>query len=183
MEIEVKLKVQDSKDIKQRLENKGVKFSEPAKQVDYYFKQKGKEMEPQCKGSFLIRTRDSGGRHFLTYKELTGFTGEWIEYETGVESIEEMNKILRAIGYTNLLTMTKIRHSGKYEGLTICLDDINELGEYVEIEAIDDDPAAAKERIMQFINSLNLKNVTIEQRGYPQIIFERMGIRYDESLR
>jgi len=177
MEIEVKAKVSNLNIIKRKLRKMGVHFGKPDKQIDHYFKQKGKEKEPQGPGSALLRVRESGKRLDLTVKKLTDRKGVWEEYEV-TTSDKNIFKILHAIGFVEVFTITKTRTEGTYKQYQICLDKIKELGNYIEVERFGRGGKNIQEEIITFLYDLGIKHHQLERQGYAQILFEKMGVKY-----
>lgn len=177
MEIEVKATIQNLISIKQQLQKIGVRFNKPIQQVDHYFKFKDREWEPQGPGSPLLRVRKTGEKLELTAKKLTKRKGVWEEYETTVSNKNIFN-ILSAIGFVDVLVITKTRLTGNYKQYQLCLDMIKELGSYIEIETFGKDGKRIQKEIITFLESIGIQTQQIERRGYAQILFERMGIQY-----
>ncbi|WP_254809958.1 class IV adenylate cyclase [Natronosalvus amylolyticus] len=57
------------------------------------------------------------------------------EHETGVEDGETMDDVLCALGFEPVATVYKERERYALEGYTVTLDAVDDVGEYVEIEA------------------------------------------------
>lgn len=177
MEIEAKVKVESLNAVKKKLIDMGAQFSEKKKQVDYIFKQKGKEYAEQGPGDYIWRIRKSA-RNTLTFKALTETAGVWVEHETEIGNIEEMKKILLKSGFSQVLTMTKERTPGELGDFELCLDDIKELGTHLEIALDSTDEKTAKKRIVELLNKLGYDENQIIHKGYVAILFERMGVRF-----
>lgn len=178
MEIEAKVKVKDLEGIKQKLISIGATFGQKEKQLDFYYKEKGKEMEPQKPGSVLLRIRSQGDKSFFTIKALTNQKGAWIEHEVKIDSFKEMQRILSKMNYVKVLTLTKERMLGGYKDFEICLDNIKGLGTFLEVALDCNNKEEGRKRIIEFLNSLGFKEKEIEHRGYPRILFEKQGIKY-----
>lgn len=179
MEVEAKVRVSNLKEVKRKLVKLGAKFSKIKTQADFYYKEKGKELEPQRPGSSLLRIRHQGKKKFLTLKALTEQEGAWIEHEVEIDSDDKMHNLLLALGYTRALTITKERTPGMFGEFELCLDDIQELGLYLEISLDSEDKENAKKKLVSFLNSLGFKEEYIEHRGYARILFEKMGVKYE----
>lgn len=181
MEIEVKVKIEDIEEVKKKLMEMGVVFSEPKQQIDDYYKQKGKETETQRQGSYIIRIRSENGKFFLTMKILTGKQGVWEEFETKISDKEQMEKMLDKMGYVVVISKVKERTQGKFNDFEINLDKIEGLGNFVEFELITDDSKKAKERILSLIEKLGLPKENIIHKGYVRLLFEKMGVKYEDN--
>lgn len=182
MEIEVKAKLKDLKQIRKRLLQIPVQFSKSKTQVDHYYKLRGREMELQKPGSYLIRIREDDDKNYLTMKKLTKERGVWEEHELAIENYREMDIILREIGFVEIFTLHKKRTITKYKNYKICLDDVRELGPYLEIELVvkKGDFLKLQDNIKSFMFSLGIQENQIEKRGYPQILLMDMGVKYEE---
>ena len=102
MEIETKIKVDNLNDAKKKLVSLGATFSHTTRQIDDYYKEKGKEKETQRPGSFLLRIRKQKEKSQLAFKALTNKTGVWIEHETDISKPEEVEKILEFLNYVKI---------------------------------------------------------------------------------
>ncbi len=181
MEIEVKVKVENLEEVKKKLESIGAKFGSPKKQVDNYYKQKGKEMELQKAGSFLLRIRSENEKSILTMKLLTGKQGVWEEYETEISNKKDMERILEKLGFVKVISKVKTREQGKLNEFEVNLDKIEGLGDFVEFELISDNSEEAKKRILRLIEKLKLPKENIIHKGYARLLFEKMGVEYEDN--
>jgi len=177
-EIEVKVKIGNVAKVKEKLEKLGIVWSNPKTQVDGYFRLKGQENATQRPGSYILRIRRNGKASF-TMKALTDRYGVWEEYETEIGDAGELEKILSKAGFVEVLTLHKKRTSGKYKKFSLELDQIDELGNYLEAEVIGGDGDALQEEIKEFFKSLGLDEKNIERRGYPEIILGSRGLKFE----
>ncbi len=178
MEIEVKVKIDDLSKLKKGIESLGATWSETKTQVDSYFKQKDDVDAVQKPGSFILRVRrDSKVK--LTFKAFTDRRGVWEELETGIEDPDVMEKILEKTGFVNVLTLHKKRTSTKYQQFSLEIDEIEELGDFLEAEVMGEDGEKLQEEIKQFFLSLGLSADKIDRRGYPEMIFEERGQKFE----
>tara|TARA_Y100000310_G_scaffold240778_1_gene244682 strand:- start:1648 stop:2202 length:555 start_codon:yes stop_codon:yes gene_type:complete len=178
MEVEARVKVDSLEEVKEKLVGLGAEFYKEKNQVDSIFKKKGDELKPQGPGDFILRIRESD-KNFLTFKALTETTGAWVEHETEVQNAEEMNEILVKSGFSKALTMTKKRLCGALDDFELCLDDIKELGTFIEIALDSDDEKKAKEEIVGLLNKLGFDESQIVHKGYVAILFERQGVKFN----
>ena len=177
-EIEVKVKIESVEAVKKKLEGIGVKWEKAKTQVDSYFRLKDLVNAVQKPGSYILRIRRDA-KNFFTLKALTDRRGVWDEYETGISDPDQLEKILTKIGFVNVLTLHKIRTSGKYKDLSLEIDEIKELANYLEAEAIGTNGEKLQEKIKKLFLSLGLKEKNVERRGYPEIILESRGYKYE----
>ncbi len=178
MEVEVKARLKDLKQIKKKLESLGAKFSAPVEQCDAYFKSKGFDAKPEGPGAWIMRIRTSNGKSKLTFKELTEILGAWKEFETGIENAEQARKMLEAMGLVNAFTLNKSRIYGELEGFELCLDDVKELGYYLEVALESEEKEDSRNKIISFLKKIGVNEKDIEKRGYGEIISEKLGYRF-----
>ena len=178
MEVEVKAKVKDMVELKKKFEDMGASFNTPVSQVDAYFKPKGFDEKPEGPGSWIVRIRDSNDKKTLTLKALTEILGAWVEYETAIENGEQARKILDTMGLVNVFTLNKKRSYGKIGEFEVLLDDVKELGEYLEVALESDEKEKTREKIINFMKSAGISESDIERRGYGEIIGEKLGHRF-----
>ncbi len=181
MEIEVKVKVDNLEDAKKKLLNLGTKFEAPKKQIDDYYKLKGREKETQKSGSYLLRIRRENNDSFFTMKVLTGKQGIWEEYETKISNPDDMKKILEKMGFVKVISKIKTRERGTFGDFEINLDRIEGLGDFVEFQLISDNGEVAKKRILNLIDKLKLPKDNIIHKGYVRLLFEKMGVKYEDN--
>jgi predicted adenylyl cyclase CyaB len=176
-EIEVKIKLENVSKIKKKLEDLGVSWKPPQTLIDKYYRPYGKERETQRPGSFIVRIRRAN-ENSLAVKGLTGRKGVWEEYETKIGDAEAMEKILDKLGYNCVVTFHKKRTSTRYGDFGLEIDEIEELGNYLEAEAIGTEGKKLQEEIKGFFKKLDLPESNIERRGYPEIVMESQGVKF-----
>jgi len=177
-EIEVKVKIDNIEKVKGDFERLGVVWSAPKPQIDCYYRLKDQFGAAQKPGSYILRIRQETNPTF-TMKALTDRRGVWEERETKIENPKELEKILQKIGFVNVLTLHKKRTSGEYEKFKLEIDEIRELGNYLEVEVKGQDGEKIQNEIKKLFLSLGLPERNIERRGYPEIIFEERGQKFE----
>ena len=182
MEVEVKAKITELENFRKKLIEMGTKFNKPVTQEDRYFKPKGHEKEVSGPGNFIVRIRNEEGKHTLTTKALTEIRGAWKEFETDIEKPEEVEKMLMMFGFVNVFNLTKKREMGELEDFEVILDDVKELGNFIEI-ALDAEDAGdteeARKRIIDFFSKIGLNEDQLDKRGYGEIVGEQLGHKFE----
>ncbi|MFH1506613.1 MAG: class IV adenylate cyclase [archaeon] len=175
MEVEARVKVESLEDIKKKLVDMGAEFFEPKKQNDAVFKRKDLISKVAKPGDFILRIRQST-KNILTFKALTDRAGVWIEHETEIKDSEQLRSILEKTGFIEQVSMHKTRIPGTLGDFELCLDDIEELGTYIEIALDSEDGNDAKEKIIGLLNKLGFAEKDIVHKGYVAMLFERLGV-------
>ena len=95
------------------------------------------------------------------------------EYEFTVDDGNTARQMLTALGWQKVVTVDKIRLESKTEDYTICIDEVAELGLFIELEVLTEDSADVKNIQQQMYNFL--KNLNIDGKLWK--------IPYDTSIR
>ncbi|MGN0392328.1 MAG: class IV adenylate cyclase [Bariatricus sp.] len=140
-EIEIKMPVEDLNGLKRRLLRKGFQEEVTIRENDMYY---NSEYHDVKKLGEALRIRKSTDVATGQTKAQINFKGEKIdqvsmsrlEYETGVDNPEYMDKILRALGFFQVAGVTKTRCYMKRDEMTACLDQVEGLGDFLELEVI-----------------------------------------------
>jgi adenylate cyclase class 2 len=93
------------------------------------------------------------------------------EIELEVEDLVRMSAILEKVGFNPYLRVAKHRIVYSYQGIEFCLDRVEGLGEFVELEYEGDDLSEGRERIMSLKRELGLEGN--ERRSYLELLLEK----------
>jgi adenylate cyclase, class 2 len=177
-EIEIKLRAENFGELKKKLKDKGCVLSEPISQHDviYSFQNSTDEFVQAKEGNNILRLRHLKDTTQFNLKQQRSSEMDNLEYETDVKDPEAMHKILLALGWTPVVEVKKLRQKGKLGGYEICLDQVETLGTFVELEKLaeeDADPSRVREELFAELESLGLSRQDEETRGYDTQIFQR----------
>ena len=152
IEIEAKIKVADLGEFGKRLEQVAGRLQSRVIQRDFYYDRAVEPLQGAGSGLRLRQETDHSKRekNVLCFKGPVNHSGslkerEEIEFE--VRDTRKVQDFLHALGYDLCLTFEKHRTVWLLDECVVCLDQVVELGDYIEIEgpseqAIDD--AASK---------------------------------------
>ncbi len=155
-EIEVKAYLKDKESVIKKLTDLGATFAKPIRQVDSVFECEEKVSENETKHSVRIRYLDDG-RCIFTAKDRMKQVMANSEYETEIKDGKAMEQALALMGYAITSTLDKVRLVAHYQDLDICLDDVEELGSFIEVEKFsDEDPHQVVEELFQFLMTLGI---------------------------
>lgn len=136
---EVELKVEASLDqVRSRLTDLDAIDRGRVEQRDTYYDAPHRSFSETDEALRLREIRGSSpDRTELTYKgplvETASKTRE--EVQTGVENGEAADRLFRRLGFDAAATVSKVRHRYELDGYTVTLDDVEGVGEFVEVEA------------------------------------------------
>jgi len=189
-EIELKIKLSKTKfqEILDKLHKLGkfVKFSHHID--DYYTPVHGNFLEAKYPFEWLaIRRRDE--KVLLNYKhwypENAKYTTHCDEYETEIISPVQLKMILKALNFRKFVSVVKKRNVFLYkDGLEIALDEVKDLGYFVEVEAVKDFGSLknARKAIFIFTKSMGLTETKTVPGGYASELMRRRRLAMREKF-
>lgn len=136
-EVEVKAKLIDRQAVMEKLESFGCVFGEELHQIDRVFIPDGVSFPPSVdSGVGILRVRKSNDTYIFTLKIQQGNRQDSIERELEILDGDRMVEILRLLKYQEVPTVDKQRIKTNYKDMEIVLDEVKELGEFIEVEKI-----------------------------------------------
>lgn len=159
-EVEVKARLKNRKVILQKLKSLGCNFSEELHQVDHIFTPKG-TIFPTPFEVPVLRVRMQGDIYFFTLKIAQGSRQDSLERELEITDGEKMIQILELIGYQKCSIVDKKRIKTNFNDIEIALDDVKNLGEFIEAEKIlkhenHEDRKKIQEQLFEFLVTLGV---------------------------
>lgn len=143
-EIEIKATLDQRSTIVAALEAQEVVLSEPITQHDVVWGRVGVNGGDDNTAPWLrIRseTREGVTRHLFTLKRSVTNQLDSIEHETEVSDPSELKRIIEQLGFELYSDLTKTRQKAHIGKIEICLDTVDELGDFIEAEKLTDDDA------------------------------------------
>ncbi|MGW1131886.1 class IV adenylate cyclase [Streptomyces griseoluteus] len=181
MEVESKVRLEPGEEdrLASTLKQLAIAPGEPARQRDVYYKERGFRDRVQGPGSYLVRVRYTDAGTTLNMKRLTAQDGVWEETETSVGRGEVAESIIQAIGAEHAVTVAKVRRMATVDDLEVIIDEVDDLGTFLELAVeTDDDTAAARAKIDAFLGTLRIAPERVELRGYPTMLLEAQGVKF-----
>jgi adenylate cyclase, class 2 len=174
-EVEVKIRITDLVSIKGTLESKGCKFSEPVVQEDIVYIPADVPMIPVEPGVNVLRIRKQPGKILFTLKQSTvGNHLAKLEKELEIKDPEVMGEIITLLGFKEMAHTTKTRIKCKIGDYEICLDHVNELGDFLEIEKITaEDPSIVQREMIDFLQNLGVNTSDQVHVGYDVLYIQK----------
>ncbi len=152
----------------------------------YYYDPLRKNLKPNTYGKTFecLRIRNYAGESKLTYKQDVYNKEIWQysnENEVSIDNFNEMDKILSQLGFQKLLTIHNKRKYYIHENYKIVLEDVENLGIYLEVEFKGDlqkeEINQEKQKIWHFIKSLKLKTSEELNAGKPELFIIKHKIQ------
>jgi len=176
-EIEVKIRVKDLEAIAKLLTERGCALSAPIHQHDTIYSPKGstEEFTNAKEGDIIPRIRRINESVVeFNIKQQRSSEGDNIEYETEVKAADAMHQSLLLLGYKPEIEVKKVRRHGKLGEYEICLDEVEGLGSFIELEKLapdDVDPMAIREELFKTLEPLGTSRADEETKGYDSLLY------------
>jgi adenylate cyclase class 2 len=135
-EIEVKYQVDDLAELLAAFKARGLALSAPVHQDDQAYAQDGWQYGMSKLGVAFARLRTQDGRHLFTLKRPTDNELSCLEYETEVANREQMHQAILQLGFYPTVRIVKARRTARCDGLSLCLDAVERVGAFLEVEKV-----------------------------------------------
>jgi len=173
-EIEVKAKVKDFKLIIRKLEKIGCKLSKSIIQKDTIFVEKPEEFDKFESGKNILRIRQQNDKTFFTLKKSLANELDSYEREVKIDDAGQLKDLIGALGFEETVRVNKEREKCKYKDMEICLDKINGLGNFIEVEKLStDDSIKIQKDLFGFLQSIGVKKEDRVTNGYDTLIYRK----------
>jgi len=180
VEVEIQVIIKNPERVETRL-NKVGKFIKSRKQVDKYFVPPQRDFFVKDMPDEYLRVRYEEDRNHLNYSFLHFGEDGWLrstdEYETLVDTPEIVEEIFKKIGLILKVTVEKTRKYFDCGDFEVTLDQIEDLGDFMEVEAKKDFGGVDKTRqaCSDFLNSLDVEYETKKDMGYPRMLYKKLN--------
>lgn len=170
IEIEIKAELKDKKFVEKKLKQLGARYIGKKHQIDYYFSPP--HMSYGGKGLyFRIRHDSISMRSRLEYHiSKSGHVGE--EYEIDISDHRMALKILELLDFKPEVTIEKVRDTYQLRDVTIDLDKVKNLGNFIEIEILDQNPKKSEEKILEMAARLGISQREFSEHNYFNQMYE-----------
>ncbi|MFF5110275.1 class IV adenylate cyclase [Streptosporangium sp. NPDC000509] len=158
-EIEVKYRVSDLAALEDALVRRGALLSAPVHQDDQAYAEDGWTYAQPKIGRSFARLRTQQGRHLFTVKKPVDNAMACLEHETTVSDREQMHHAITLMGFHPTIRIVKVRRTATLGDMTICVDEVEHAGAFVEIERTvqgQESGVAVQEELDGFARSLGV---------------------------
>jgi adenylate cyclase, class 2 len=143
-EIEVKYRVDDLEGLLAALKARSIEVSDPFHQDDQAYAPAGWQFGDGKLGVSFLRLRTVAGRHYFTLKQPAQNDQACLEYETEVADREAMHQAVLQMGYRPTVRIIKTRRTASIGDCSLCIDEVEGIGGFVEAERMAPDDADAQ---------------------------------------
>jgi len=188
VEIEIQVNIENSKPLVEFLKKSG-EFKSEEHQIDEYFSPAHRNFIEVRPTKEWLRLRDSDGKYSINYKNWLynedGKSYHCDEYETKIEDLTQLKKILDVLDFKPLVKVDKIRKIWTYKDYEIAADSVKRLGDFVEIEYIGKDekidPKKVTEEMVNFLKSVGCGKIKRNYVGYPFQLLFPSEVKFEEQ--
>ena len=175
IEIEVKAKVEDPKQIERSIIALGGVPVGIENHADTYYNSSVHDFE---KTDEALRIRAQDDRYFLTYKcpKMDKVSKTRLEHQVEIEDPDSMGEILSALGFSPAAILIKKRKNYRIGDFFISLDDVRNLGDFIEIEITLKNSKNYEEKvesIFKFIEKLGISRDSTIRKSYLELLLEK----------
>jgi adenylate cyclase class 2 len=172
-EVEVKYRIRDAEGLLAALKARGIELGAPVRQDDQAYAPAGWAYGDPRRGVPFARLRTADGGHVFTLKRPAENLHSCEEHETAIADRDQMHCAILAMGFSPTVRIVKLRRTGTLGDLVLCVDELEGLGIFLEVERMvpDDVPGeGVQDELSRFVASLGIET-------------ERTGQTYDSLVR
>lgn len=180
-EIEVKVRVENPGPVMRALEALGCMWSTPITQHDTVYVKDVSSVDNYLRNNDFLRLRvQNGDTTILTLKHHPERADDPdsapLEHELTVDSKEVMEQLLLTLGFSEAVQIKKARKKAKYEKWEICVDEVEGLGTFIEIEELatpDISVPETRERMRAFLTQVGIPAGELFTARYDTLLLEK----------
>ena len=170
IEIEVKVKA-DLKGVEERLIEEGADFVNEERQIDTYYNALDRDF---AETDEALRLRSVGRKNMLTYKGPRFITASKSRKEVTLSvSRKPIEDLLSSLGFSRFGQVIKLRRNYRLGDLSVSLDEVENLGTFMEIEALaeEKDLEFHEKRVIELLEKLGVSQDEIIRDSYLELIY------------
>lgn len=180
-EVEVKAALNDTKSFIVKLQERGCELDPEILQDDTVYVRETGPLEVFLRNDEFLRLRvEDDDRALFAFKKHATRASDPnsapLELELAVDSRDTMERILLTMGYQEAMRIKKRRRKGTYENWEVCIDEVEGLGSFVELEELTRDRDEApdiQERMKAFLAELGVDVQSEIRNRYDVLLLEK----------
>ena len=172
IEVEVKARVEDLRHVERAIIALGAAPIGIENQADTYYNALSCDF---AKTDEALRIRAQDNKFFLTYKgpKMDSVSKTRKEFEVEINDTSNMGDILSSLGFSPVATIVKRRRKYRIGEFLIAIDDVRNLGYFIEVEIPLKDPKNHEEKvesIFRFIEKLGINRTSTVRESYLEML-------------
>ncbi len=178
IEAEIKAKITDAAAMEKTLSALGFLTGPEVREQDVYYNGNDRDFRKTDEALRIRAHKDleiGSEKNALTYKgpKMGSESQTRKELEVSFENPAEMMEILAALGYSPVLEVRKLRRMYHFGEITACVDRVDSLGDYLELEKLvndkDDFPRAVGE-LYEWLSKLGIEESALTLYSYLELL-------------
>ncbi|MDA3856100.1 MAG: class IV adenylate cyclase [Candidatus Woesearchaeota archaeon] len=187
IEVELKARVDNKQEILSKFEELNFQYIKEEEQEDIIFlKNEFLDSKGKIKdGGIVFRIRIVNSKKIFEIKEIDRNVGGGIEYKIDIADMSSTKRIIEKLGFEEFFTIKKQRAYYQFEDFEIALDNVDGLGEFIEVELMveaDSQKEEAKKRCLYLLKKLGLE-ANLEKQKYGDLIIEKKNLKSFHDLK
>lgn len=179
IEVEIQVNIENIEPLIKFLQE-NAKFKGEKHQTDEYFSPSHRNFTEVRPVKEWLRLRDSDGKYSINYKNWhfnkNGKSHHCDEYQTKIEDLTQLRKVLEALNFKSLIKVDKMRKVWIYKDYKISVDSVKNLGDFIEIEYMGEgeklNPKKITDEMINFLKDRGCGKISRNYVGYPfQLLF------------
>ena len=186
IEIEIKLPLINPQEVREFLNTHAKLVSENIYQKDSYYVPPHRDFLAEKYPFEWLRLRQSSKDTSINYKHFHPENVEKTDYcdelETKIGDSSVMENMLKSLDFKEVIVVEKSRTTWLFEDVEIVVDEVSNLGSYIELEATKhfENPLDGRPYLFDILKRLNAQVGEEDLRGYPFRILEKKGYTFGE---
>jgi adenylate cyclase, class 2 len=178
-EIEIKARLKDKEQVMAALSKRGCVFAPAVVQDDTVYARKVATLAEFRTNDAFLRLRVKDGKDvFFTVKKPMANDLDALEYEVEVSNRDEMEQALWLMGFQEAIRIRKTRIVTRHEGREICIDEVDGLGAFIEMEQLahEGDSEKIQEEMFLFFQEIGINPEDRVLVGYDTLMYEARAL-------
>lgn len=174
-EVEVKARVGDLAKLRRQLEARGCVFGDAMLQHDRVYTPAHIKTHPVPSGTNVLRLREQHGEYVVTLKQPRSNELDCIEVEYKVDAPEPVYEMFGLLGFAEFSRVSKRRTKGTLGDISVCLDSVEGLGDFIELErmVVSGDPVVVQRELFDLLREFGVTEADRVEHGYDILIHQR----------
>ncbi len=172
-DVEIKARVVDLEWLKNKLVLLGYFFSSSLFQQDRFYLPNALAYTDIKEWTISMRLRNANGDYTLALKKRWEHEFDDIEREVHIDDAEQAAEMLKYMWYYQVLEVSKVRQRASYNWLTICLDEVDGLGSFINVRksVSGDSLSDIQNQLIAFLLNLGIVESDITYERYDAMLY------------
>jgi len=174
MEVEIKAKIESLTELERKIVKMGAELVGEFVEEDTYYNHPCRDFATTDEALRIRRIKKNGKieKVELTYKgpKVDRDTKSREEHTAELCDFEDIEQVINFLGFVKVANVKKQRKNYRFNGTTVSLDNVHNLGYFVEIECLGEYQPCRK-KVLELADMLSIDN--FERRSYLELTLQR----------